>query len=59
VNGSKYTLNDIRYLGCLEILLGLVSVFNLGYGLWFWAAGFGILHIIYGAMMWYKYDRKF
>lgn len=59
VNGSKYTLNDIRYLGCIEILLGLISCFFLGYGLFFWALGFGVLHIVYGAYMWFKYDRKF
>jgi len=57
VNGSKYTLHDIRYLGCIEIVLGIVSSFYLGYGLVFWAIGFGVLHIIYGAYMWFKYER--
>jgi hypothetical protein len=59
VNGSKYTRPDIRYLGCLEILLGIIAAFYLGYGLIFWALGFGALHIIYGAYMWFKYDRKY
>jgi hypothetical protein len=59
VNGSKYTLPDIRYLGCLEILLGLIAAFNLGYGIIFWAIGFGVLHIVYGAYMWFKYDRRY
>jgi hypothetical protein len=59
VNGSKYTLPDIRYLGCLEILLGIVAAFYLGYGIIFWALGFGVLHIVYGAYMWFKYDRKY
>ncbi|MCE3229420.1 MAG: hypothetical protein K0S32_3971 [Bacteroidetes bacterium] len=59
VNGSKYTLNDIRYLGCLQILLGVVSLFYLKYSIFFWAFGFGVLHIIYGAYMWFKYDRKY
>jgi hypothetical protein len=58
VNASKYTLSDIRYLGYCEIVLGLISMFFIGYGLYFWAAGFGILHIIYGAIMWFKYERK-
>ena len=58
VNGSKYTLSDIRYLGYFEILLGLVNTQYVGYGLYFWAAGFGLLHIIYGIMMWWKYERK-
>jgi len=58
VNGSKYTLHDIRYLGCLEILLGIIASFYLGQGLLFWAIGFGALHIVYGSIMWFKYDRK-
>jgi len=58
VNASKYTLTDIRYLGYCEIVLGLVNMLFIGYGLWFWAIGFGILHIIYGIIMWWKYERK-
>lgn len=57
VNGSKYTLSDIRYLGYCEIMLGLVNTQFTGYGLYFWAAGFGVLHILYGAIMWWKYER--
>jgi general stress protein CsbA len=57
-NAGKYTLDDIRYLGLSQIGLGLVASFNVGYGLEFWAVGFGILHIVYGFVMWYKYERK-
>ncbi len=56
VNGSKYTLNDIRNLGLLEIALGLISMVFIGYGLEFWAIGFGVLHIIYGILMYNKYE---
>lgn len=58
VNASKYTLTDVRYLGLFQILLGLVSTQFAGYGLYFWAAGFGVLHIIYGFLMWWKYERN-
>ncbi|MCR9171049.1 MAG: hypothetical protein NXI10_01040 [bacterium] len=57
INASKYTLEDIRYLGYCEIALGLASAFFIGYGLLFWALGFGVLHIIYGTIMYFKYDR--
>ena len=57
VNASKYTLTDIRYLGYGEIILGLINTQWIGYGLYFWAIGFGILHIVYGILMWYKYER--
>ena len=57
VNASKYTLSDVRWLGFLEIILGLVNMQFIGKGLYFWAAGFGVLHIIYGLLMWWKYER--
>lgn len=57
VNASKYTVTDIRYLGYAEILLGTLALFNLYHGLLFWALGFGVMHIIYGALMWWKYER--
>ncbi len=58
INASKYTFNDIRYLGLCEIVLGLLASYFIGYGLLFWAVGFGVLHIIYGALMYFKYERK-
>lgn len=57
VNASKYTLTDIRYLGYCEIIVGLINMQMIGYGLYFWALGFGVLHIIYGVVMWWKYER--
>jgi hypothetical protein len=58
VNASKYTLGDVRYLGITQILLGLLSLWFLGYGLVFWALGFGVCHIFYGSSMYFKYDRN-
>jgi hypothetical protein len=58
VNGSKFTLNDIKYLGYCEMIVGLIATFFIGWGLWFWAFGFGILHIVYGISMYYKYEHK-
>jgi len=51
VNASKYTLGNIKYLGYIEIILGLFCAALPGYGLWFWMIGFGIMHIIYGLFM--------
>ena len=58
VNASKYTLIEIRYLGYIQIILGLVNLWFVGFGLYFWAVGFGMMHILYGAYMWNKYERK-
>ncbi len=58
VNASKYTLRDVRYLGITEIILGLLAVEFSGFGLYFWIIGFGVCHIVYGTVMYYKYDRN-
>ncbi len=57
INASKYTLSGILYLGLLEIMLGCINLFLLRYGLLFWSVGFGVLHILYGIIMWVKYDK--
>ena len=57
INASKYTLGEIKYLGYCELVLGIINLWVPGYGLIFWAAGFGALHIIYGIIMWWKYER--
>ena len=57
LNASKYTLNEIKYLGISEIIIGLIASVYVGYGLIFWAFGFGILHIVYGAIMYFKYEK--
>ncbi|MEN8696362.1 MAG: hypothetical protein ABF317_03575 [Bacteroidia bacterium] len=57
INGSKYTLNDIRVLGVVNVLLGVLALFLTHYGLYFWATGFGLGHIVYGAYMWLRYER--
>lgn len=58
VNASKYSIGDIKYLGFIEISLGLVAALFPGYGFWLWVLGFGIMHIVYGAWMHFKYDVK-
>ncbi len=54
---AKYTLGEIRYLGYFELLLGIVNLWIPGYSIIFWSIGFGVLHIIYGYIMWWKYER--
>lgn len=57
INASQNLFDEFRYLGYCEIVLGLVCAIMPGFGLYFWAIGFGLLHIIYGALMFKKYDR--
>lgn len=58
INGSKYTFGEIRWLGFSELILGIINLWLIGYGLMFWTFGFGVLHIIYGAVMWWKYEKS-
>ena len=55
LNASKYVMNEIRYLGITEIILGLIA--GITYGLIFWAIGFGVMHIVYGIYTYLKYEK--
>lgn len=57
VAASQHTFGDVKWLGIFEIILGLLALLKPGYGLYTWAFGFGLLHIIYGTLMHFKYDR--
>ncbi|HYQ87587.1 MAG TPA: hypothetical protein VES59_10125 [Bacteroidota bacterium] len=57
LNSTKYTLREVQYLAAAEILLGLLAFQFLDAWLIFWATGFGILHIVYGVIMYAKYEK--
>jgi predicted lysophospholipase L1 biosynthesis ABC-type transport system permease subunit len=58
VNASKFTLAEVRYLGYAQLILGAINLAFVGYGIHFWAIGFGVMHIAYGVYMWNKYERN-
>ena len=57
-NASKYTFSELHYLGIIEIIIGLLSVVFAEYALLFWATGFGLFHILFGLIMYFKYETK-
>lgn len=57
ISGSQHTFSDVKWLGLCEIILGLLCALMPGYGLLFWAIGFGVLHILYGSIMHFKYKQ--
>lgn len=57
VNAGKFTSGEIHYLGMAEIAVGLLAGVFASFGLVFWAIGFGLLHLVYGVVMWVRYER--
>jgi hypothetical protein len=57
VNAGKFTLGEIHYLGLTEIILGILAAIFINHGLLFWTVGFGLMHIIYGTVMYYRYEK--
>ena len=57
VHASKFSLDTIKNLGYLEIIAGLIATAFTQYGMWCWVIGFGVLHIIYGFIIYTKYEK--
>lgn len=58
INASKYTLGDVKYLGITITIIGLLAAYFYTFEIELWMFGFGVCHIFYGGLMWYKFDRK-
>ncbi len=56
-SAGSFTFGEVRILGMVEILLGLAAALFPEFGLYFWAAGFGVLHIVYGILFFRKYRQ--
>ena len=56
-NAGKFTFDEIKFMGMLQISLGLLSVYFIQYSLVFWALGFGVLNMVYGIYIHWKYER--
>ncbi len=56
-HAGKFTFDDVKILGLIQVILGLAASFLLDYSLMIWAFGFGVVHIVYGTYMYYRYER--
>jgi hypothetical protein len=56
-NSGKFTYEEVRSLGLIEIGLGLAGCYFTEHGLLLWAIGFGVMNIAYGIYLYYKYER--
>lgn len=58
INSSKYTYGEIEVLGYIELILGLIASFFMGFGLLFWVIGFGFCHVFFGVIFYLRHDTK-
>ncbi|MDR2475649.1 MAG: hypothetical protein LBD45_07300 [Bacteroidales bacterium] len=58
ISAAKFTFKNVLYLGYSLLTLGVINCFFTGYSLLLWTVGFGVLHIIYGVVMYFKYDSQ-
>ncbi|NJY63344.1 hypothetical protein HC174_11315 [Salinimicrobium sp. CDJ15-81-2] len=56
-NAGKFTFEEMKSLGIIQIFLGLLAAYFMEYSLLFWAFGFGLMHILYGIYMHLKYEK--
>lgn len=56
-NAGFYTLREVRFMGYVQMILGLMNIVFITQGLLFWALGFGAVHIIYGVFVHFRYER--
>jgi len=56
-NAGFYTIPEVRVMGLVQMGLGLISAWFTEYSMLLWAVGFGVVHIIYGVYMYFRYER--
>ncbi|MDR1555998.1 MAG: hypothetical protein LBS88_03050 [Tannerellaceae bacterium] len=57
-SAGHYSPGESRRLAYGEMLLGAVALVFPTLGWLCWVVGFGILHILFGGIMWNKHERK-
>ena len=55
---SKFSFDELKYFGLIQILLGLTALYFLAFSVQIWALGFGFLHIIYGLRIFKNFESK-
>ena len=57
INAGEFTIPEVKIMGITQIILGIIGTWFIEYGLILWAVGFGVVHIIYGIYMHFRYER--
>jgi hypothetical protein len=56
INASRFSLNELFWMGMIQMILGLIAFFLWKYSLLFWGAGFGVVNVVFGAIVYKKYE---
>jgi hypothetical protein len=56
-SASPFTLSEVRFLGLVQVIMGLTNLILPEEGWFFWIMGFGIAHLVYGIYMYFRYER--
>ncbi len=56
-SASKFTFDNVKFLGLIQIVLGLTGTYFIEYSLLCWTIGFGVIHIVYGLYLHFRYER--
>lgn len=56
-SAGNFTFNELRIIGIVQIVLGLLNCWFIETGLLFWITGFGIIHMVYGIYMHIRYAK--
>ena len=54
---SQFTHPELRYLGYTQLVLALLAGLVPALGLFCWGLGFGLMHIVYGLIMYFVRER--
>lgn len=57
INAGKFTYSEVFYLGLAELFTGFLAAIFQEAPIFFWILGFGLLHLIYGLVMYRKYKE--
>jgi hypothetical protein len=57
LSAARFVQMDMFWLGTVEICLGIIGSYWYQAGLILWVAGFGVATLVYGTLMYYKYER--
>ena len=54
---GKFSLVELKVMGVIQIIFGIVALWAIEWSMIIWGIGFGVMHIAYGLFVYIKYER--